>query len=238
MKHLLIANLFFVFWTTFLNYIGTFLLFSKNFLNCFACQKSISWKTFIPFYTPRCQCKSKFIYQPVWMTLLGLAIFNSLYFAQPLSFLFLFIFASFLFITIRTDAETSLISRLVTLWPIPLFITAAYFNLTPVSFEGAVVGAVLGYSFLYLTRWIFFKFTGQEGMGVGDVELAACIGSAIGPLGVWVAILIGSISGTIFMISQNIFNQKNLRQIPFGPFLAIAAIIFCLFKPFFIQLTV
>jgi leader peptidase (prepilin peptidase)/N-methyltransferase len=115
-------------------------------------------------------------------------------------------------------------------------VLAAYFDLTPVSVQASIVGTILGYSFLYFIRWIFFRFTGKEGMGLGDVELAAMIGAAIGPIGVWITILLGSTAGTLFMGSQNLFNQKQLKQVPFGPFLAIAAITFCLFKTFFIKL--
>jgi len=233
---LLLVNIFFVVWSIFLNYFGTFLLYSKNFFNCCACQKFFLKKNFLLSCKFACSCGKELIYQPIIFTFLGIFIFNLVLLLCKTDIFFYFIFSSFLYVTIRTDAETYLISRWVTLWAIPTYIFAAYFGLSPLSVEASLAGVLIGYFFLFSVRWVFFRYTGQEGMGLGDVELAAFIGSAIGPVGVWITILFGSISGTIFMLLNRIIKKESLLVIAFGPFLALTAIIFCLFKSQIIEI--
>ena len=126
---------------------------------------------------------------------------------------------SMLFITIRTDMETFLISRLVTLYPMILFLFGSYFNLIPISFLESSIGAALGYGFMYFVRWIFFKIKNVEGMGLGDVELMGMIGAFLGPIGTWLTILAGSFSGIIFILAKNIWTKKEPEAIPSDHFL-------------------
>ncbi len=49
-----------------------------------------------------------------------------------------------------------------------------------VSLADAVVGAIAGYLFLWLTYWGFKLLTGKEGMGYGDFKLLAALGAWLG----------------------------------------------------------
>jgi len=74
--------------------------------------------------------------------------------------------------------------------------------------------------------------TKRHGLGQGDLELLAFIGSFLGIIGTWFTLLIGSLLGSLFGISYWIVQRKINRnlKIPFGPFLALSAIIFVLFR--------
>lgn len=65
-----------------------------------------------------------------------------------------------------------------------------------VSWYDGLVGAVLGATFLWLVRWLFWVLRRIEGMGLGDVKLIAMIGAFVGPSGTLQTILVASVAGT------------------------------------------
>jgi leader peptidase (prepilin peptidase)/N-methyltransferase len=65
-------------------------------------------------------------------------------------------------------------------------------------------------------------------MGLGDVELLSFIGAFIGPIGAWIALMVGSLLGTIGGTIH--WAMTKSRKIPFGPFLAFGAIVYVLFQ--------
>ena len=91
------------------------------------------------------------------------------------------------------------------------------------SLLGLTVGAGLPLLFVYL----YYLLTKKVGFGMGDIKLLGLFGACLG----WRAILpiffISSILGSIFGIAYIIIAKKNRRtEIPFGPYLAIGAIIY------------
>lgn len=154
-----------------------------------------------------------------------------------------FIFFSALIVTIRTDLEKMLISRYVTLFLIPLgwLLSASALisihGLIPISLSESILGTLIGYLLLYAIAKIFYWRTGKEGMGQGDLELLAFIGSFTGPFGCWITLLLSSTIGAIYGIGCIVLaKQKSTIKIPFGPFLALGAMLFVLYQDFFIKL--
>ena len=183
---------------------------------CRACKKAISW--LYPFI----ELLTVFI-----MTALSIYVLPQY---QPAYF----IFFSALIVTIRTDLEKMLISRYVTLFLAPLGWLLAFFDLIPISITQSIMGTLFGYLFLLSIALFFSKLMGKEGMGQGDLELLAFIGSFIGIWGCWISLLLASMIGSIFGICYLLSTrQRSSIKIPFGPFLALGAIIFVLFQNFF-----
>lgn len=56
-------------------------------------------------------------------------------------------------------------------------IALALFNISPVSLQDSVVGAMAGYLALWSVYWLFKLLTGKEGMGYGDFKLLAALGA-------------------------------------------------------------
>jgi leader peptidase (prepilin peptidase)/N-methyltransferase len=148
-------------------------------------------------------------------------------------FFSLALFFSALIVTIRTDLEKMLISRLVTLFLVPIAIAFAAFGLLPIDTIDSIAGALSGYGLLWLTKTIFYRIKGQEGLGQGDLDLLCLIGSFTGVLGVWFTLLVGSITGSLIGIIY-LYTHKNVRDVkmPFGPFLALGAISYVLLQPY------
>ncbi len=102
------------------------------------------------------------------------------------------------------------------------------------------MGTALGYFVLWIIGTIFFLITRKQGIGEGDFELLAMIGSFTGVVGIWASILFGSILGSIIGIIYLKYMGilKRHAKLPFGPFLAIGAMIYVLFQePIMILLT-
>jgi len=90
---------------------------------------------------------------------------------------------------------------------------------------------MIGYLIPYIFSKIFKYFTGKEGIGAGDFELLACIGAFTGILGCWLSLVIGSLLGSLFGLTQLISGKASRStKIPFGPFLAVGCIIFVLLQ--------
>jgi leader peptidase (prepilin peptidase)/N-methyltransferase len=98
-----------------------------------------------------------------------------------------------------------------------------------------ILGAMLGGGFLFLAAWIGEKIFKQEAMGGGDIKLAAMVGAFWGWKAVlesfFAAFLIGSVIGIAMLSIGKIRKSeapegvKPRAMIPFGPFLAVGALI-------------
>ena len=87
----------------------------------------------------------------------------------------------------------------------------------------AVVGAVIGYLFLWSTYWAFKLITGKEGMGYGDFKLFAALGAWMGWQALPSIILVAASLGLIYAVARILFaKQSSADPIAFGPFLAAA----------------
>ena len=87
----------------------------------------------------------------------------------------------------------------------------------------AVVGAIAGYLFLWLTYWGFKLATGKDGMGYGDFKLFAALGAWFGWQALPAIILIASIAGIAYaIVGMALKRKKEGQPIAFGPFLATA----------------
>jgi leader peptidase (prepilin peptidase)/N-methyltransferase len=147
-----------------------------------------------------------------------------------------FVFISALIAASRSDLQAMVIPQIFSLWLVPIGLLGAHFGVTFISFKMSLFGAALGYLILYFIAFIFKFFTKKEGVGVGDMELLAMIGAFLGPLGVWFALLIGSLSGLVIGgLYLLIFKKDRLTRIPFGPFLGLGAFLYFLLDKFLIK---
>ncbi len=145
----------------------------------------------------------------------------------------LFIGSSALLVTIRTDSEFLLISRYMTSGMLATGLVASMFGYLPLSFIESLTGAVLGFTILWLVSKGFYLYKGQDGMGEGDPELLAAIGSFLGPWGVLITLTIGSIAGSVVGVALLMAGKgsRETLKLPFGAFLAVAALLMMLVPP-------
>ena len=96
----------------------------------------------------------------------------------------------------------------------------------------SLIGAVVAGGGLYLLGWIATKVLKKDAMGFGDVKLLAGYGALMGVTGAVETLLVAALLGILVMVPYGVLaakksaQNKNIEdagQIPFGPFLAIAA---------------
>lgn len=91
----------------------------------------------------------------------------------------------------------------------------------------SLLGAFLAGGGLYLLGWIATKVLKKDAMGFGDVKLLAGYGALMGVTGAVETLLVAALLGILVMVPYGKIKAKSKNeengQIPFGPFLAIAA---------------
>ena len=75
--------------------------------------------------------------------------------------------------------------------------------------------------------YLYERITKREGLGGGDVKLLGMIGAWLGYKSVLVVIIFSSALGSLIGIGLMVWKGKNFKTaIPFGPFLAVAALVY------------
>ena len=134
------------------------------------------------------------------------------------------LFSALLVIT-GTDLSHTIIPDSVTLPGIVVGLVGAA-TILPVGFANAVLGVLVGGGLLWGLAVVSPYLFGKEGMGGGDIKLLAMVGAFLGWRAALLTIMIGALTGSVVGISLIVF--KILRRdeyIPFGPFLALGAIV-------------
>lgn len=229
-------------WGSFLNVVAYRLLHSLSIIFprsfCTSCKHTIAWYDTIPIISflllrGKCRsCKSPISWLYPFIELLTPILMIPLFeYINEAYWVAYFIFFSALIVTIRTDLETMLIARYVTLYAVPVGWILAFLGYLPITLTQSILGSIAGYLILLLISVTFTRIKGKEGMGQGDLELLAFIGSFVGLWGVWITLMLASTIGAICGMGYLIYaRQKESIALPFGPFLAWGAIFFVLFE--------
>lgn len=96
----------------------------------------------------------------------------------------------------------------------------------------SLIGAVAGAGLLWLLGWAYHQARGREGMGGGDVKLAALLGACLGWQGMLMTLMAGSLLGTLIgvgLISAG--RSRWLTRLPYGSFLSPAAVAALIWGP-------
>ena len=96
------------------------------------------------------------------------------------------------------------------------------------SMVGAAFGALLPIAVIVLYKLI----RGEEGMGWGDVKFLAGIGAVIGLAGCLWVLIVGALLGALVGVGLMVMGRGTAKTaLPFGTFLAIAALLFLFLPP-------
>ncbi|NLA76063.1 MAG: prepilin peptidase, partial [Deltaproteobacteria bacterium] len=127
------------------------------------------------------------------------------------------------------DLEHQIIPDVIS---IPGIIAGLFFSLVVnhIPWVESLAGILAGGGILYLVAVLFEFLMIKEGMGGGDIKLLAMIGAFLGWKALPFVILVSSLSGSIIGGAALILNKRGIRtKIPFGPFLALGAILYIFF---------
>lgn len=145
---------------------------------------------------------------------------------------FLFCFA--LAIVAVFDATEFMIPRICTLGLIPVWFVSSYFGFLSINLCQSGLAMGLGYSIFFVLNKIFYLKNGENGLGVGDMELAAMIGSFFGTMNLIYSVNVSTILALVFSLLFAFVSGKGLKtfKIPYGFFLASGSVFYFLLQNF------
>ena len=205
--------------------------------SCPGCSTTIRFYDNIPllswlFLRGRCRhCHTPIAFRYVLVELLGGLMAVCVYskFGPSIEGIAYYALVAALLVIIFIDIDHQIIPDVISLPGIPLGF-AASFLMPSINWMDSLIGILAGGGSLYAVAWIYALITGKEGMGGGDIKLLAMIGAFIGWQGVLLTIFMGSAIGTIVGLIDMLKKKTDMKmRIPFGPFLAIGAVIYIFF---------
>lgn len=189
-----------------------------------------------------------------FLTEAGLAVAALfLYLEFPLgSALARFVLCSALFAVALIDYDWRIVPNAITL-PGTVVGLAAASLLMPeeIGWQSSLAGIALGAGVLFVVGYFYELVRAREGIGMGDVWLLAMTGAFLGWPGVVFTLFFGSILGVVGGLAMVVTGARGAREpladpaadlsetdvsilrteVPFGPFLALAAGCYALFQP-------
>ena len=215
---------------------------------CPKCKKNIIWYDNIPIISylnleRKCRkCKKKISSQYVLVEIISALAFLTTYFFFGISLttIFLIILILSFIIIFFIDLKHYIIPDILTL-PMMVFGFLKSFdpNLNPIfpNYINSLIGGIIGYGIIWLLIIFYKKIRKKEGMGLGDAKLLAVVGFWFGWYVIPFIIFLSSSLALIFVIPDLLKKKKKLSsQIPFGPYIIIATLIFIVFKDNFLNL--
>ena len=146
-----------------------------------------------------------------------------------------FAFAGVLVVLSFIDLRTMLLPDVITLPAIPVLYLAG-FGAHDVPWLERLIGAAAGYLFLRLIADFYYYVLKREGLGLGDAKLLAVIGAVLGWRALPFVVLVAGLVGAVVSLPVALATRRqqadgapaSLRhfQLPFGPFLAVAALLY------------
>ena len=100
-----------------------------------------------------------------------------------------------------------------------------------ISLAGSLIAGIIGFLSLFLLSWLYKILKGRKGMGEGDPPLLSMIAMFLGLPSIIPTLLLSSVLGlaavAVLVSTGRLHGDKlSSRPIPFGPFLAMAALIY------------
>ena len=220
---------------------------------CPHCRRKIPWYDNVPIISylilkGRCRsCGGRINLQYPLVEIISalLSIFTLVHNAFELDryFIWYLLFVSPLVVLSFIDLRHRILPDVITLPGIGAGIAAIFYLQYPFWKEGLIyslTGAVIGGGTLLLLGGIYYLIRKREGMGGGDVKLCGMLGAFLGWKGMIFVFLISSILAIFYAVVTLMIprspNQPEKEKeptrpggpmiIPYGPFLAMAALIF------------
>ena len=207
--------------------------------HCRTCKRPVAFYDNIPLISflllgGKCRhCRSPLSYQYPLVELLSglLAVACMIKWGPGYTFAVSFLLCAALTVVTVIDLRHQIIPDVISL---PGIVCGVFTTLLlpQLSLQDSLLGAVLGGGILLLIRFVYYAFTRQEGMGLGDVKLLAMLGAFLGWKSLLFIIMVASFSGALVGILVMIINKRDRRYaIPFGPFLSLGGVSYLLGGP-------
>lgn len=203
---------------------------------CPKCSAAIKWYDNVPIFAwfwlgGKCRaCANKISFRYPLVELITACLFLGIYLKFGVSWytLELLYFVWALVVVSFIDLDHMILPDVFTLSGIVIGLVCAAIN-PERDFLGALAGVLMGGGFLWAIAYLYWVLRKEEGMGGGDIKLLGWIGAVCGWTSIPFVIMVSSIVGSIVGIIYAWKSKTGLKSvIPFGPYLALAAILWLL----------
>ena len=134
-------------------------------------------------------------------------------------------FCSLMIVLAMIDLEHFILPDILTLPGIVVGLALQGF-LPWATWQEALVGVFTGGGVLLVVAWGWYWWKGIWGMGLGDVKMLAMVGAFLGWRGVVVTLFVSSLGGSLAGVVLILAGRMQMQsKLPFGVFLALAAIL-------------
>jgi leader peptidase (prepilin peptidase)/N-methyltransferase len=200
--------------------------------HCTSCNRALSWYENIPVVSwtvlhGRCRtCGSRISMQyPIVEAVTG-ALFLGGYYAFGLTPLLpvRLLFGCAMIVLFAIDLEHQILPNEITLPGIAVGFVASVF--LPPGWTSSLIGLLVGGLFPFLIAELYARVRGREGMGMGDFKMLAMVGAFLGWPIVWLTLILSCVLGIVIGGGALMMSKRGLAtRIPFGTFIAVAALI-------------
>ena len=198
---------------------------------CPHCDYQLRWFDNIPLVSyamlggrcRKCRTRISIRYPIVELVTMGLFVLHGAVFGWSALLIPRLVFACGMVVLFAIDLEHHLLPNAITLPGVAVGLIAS--TVLPPGIIDALVGVLLGGGVLWLIGEAYFRFSGHEGMGGGDVKMLAMIGAFLGWKLVLVTLVLSSVVGSgIGLIVIAIRKGGMKYALPYGTFLALGAL--------------
>jgi len=199
---------------------------------CPFCECRLRWIDNIPVLSylllggrcRKCRARISIRYPIVELITMALFVIHGVVFGWSALLVPRLAFACAMVVLFAIDLEHQLLPNAITLPGIVVGLIAS--AVLPPGIVDALIGAAIGGGVLWLIGEAYFRYSGQEGMGGGDVKMLAMIGAFLGWKLVLVTLVLSSVAGSLIGLSVIVLRKGGMKYaLPYGTFLALGALV-------------
>jgi leader peptidase (prepilin peptidase)/N-methyltransferase len=210
---------------------------------CTSCGRALAWFENVPVVSwlilrGRCRsCGTSISVMYPLVELVTALLFVGVYLAYGWTLLFAIrlLFACALIVLFVIDLQHQILPNSITLPGIAIGLLCSL--VAPPGVTSALIGAAAGGGFPFLIAEVYFRVRGREGMGMGDFKMLAMAGAFLGWPSIWVTLLLACFLGVLIGGGALLVARRDMAtRIPFGTFIAAAALVCTLWEPGVLEL--
>jgi leader peptidase (prepilin peptidase) / N-methyltransferase len=199
---------------------------------CPHCDDRLRWFDNIPVVSyailggrcRKCRARISIRYPIVELVTMGLFLLHGAVFGWTALLIPRLLFACAMVVLFAIDLEHQLLPNAITLPGIVVGLIAS--SVLPPGIIDALIGVIVGGGVLWLIGEAYFRYSGHEGMGGGDVKMLAMIGAFLGWKLVLVTLVLSSVVGSSIGVIVIAVRKGGMKYaLPYGTFLALGALV-------------
>lgn len=206
--------------------------------HCTSCRRPLRWYENVPILSwialrGRCRtCRARISIQYPLVEAATAALFLAGYYAFGLTPLLpvRLAFACAMIVLFAIDFEHQILPNEITLPGVVIGLVLSMF--LPPGWKSSMLGMLVGGLFPFLIAEIYLRVRGREGMGMGDFKMLAMVGAFLGWPLVWVTLILACVLGIVIGGGVLLLSRRGMAtRIPFGTFIAVAALVCAYAEP-------